>query len=54
MVAEENAFEQARIFLPKYLTPDQQNELFEELDSFPDNRSFYLGKDHFTPILCFT
>jgi hypothetical protein len=48
MVAEENAFEQAKIFLPKYLTPDQQNELFEELDSFPDNRSFYLGKDHFS------
>jgi hypothetical protein len=44
----ESAFEQAKIFLPKYLTPAEQNRLFEELDSFPVNKNFYLGQKHFT------
>jgi hypothetical protein len=47
MVSEENAFEQAQIFLPKYLTPAQQKQLFEELDSFPDIKNFYLDTENF-------
>ena len=48
MESVESAFEQARIFLPKYLTPAQQSQLFEELDSFPDNNNFYLNAKHFS------
>jgi len=47
MVSSEEFFEQAQIFLPKYLIPDQQKELFEELKSFPDNQKFYLNQDQF-------
>lgn len=38
----DDIFEQIKLFLPKYLTPDQQNKLWSELASFPENRSFYL------------
>src|SRR5438034_1007373 len=38
----EDLFKQASIFLPKYLTPAQKNELFSELQSFPDISGFYL------------
>jgi hypothetical protein len=38
----EDIFEQIKLFLPKYLTPSEQRELFQELKSFPDNRAFYL------------
>jgi len=48
MVADENVFEQARIFLPKYLTPAQQKQLFEELDSVPEQKTFYLAQEHFS------
>lgn len=47
MVSSEEVFEQAKIFLPKYLTPDQQKQLFEELDSFPENQQFYLNPEQF-------
>ena len=36
-------FEQARLFLPKYLSPESQRQLFSELESFPENRGFYLA-----------
>lgn len=38
----DDIFEQARLFLPKYLTPAQEKELFSELKKFPDNPRFYL------------
>jgi hypothetical protein len=36
-------FEQIKLFLPKYLTPDQKHTLFSELSAFPNNQSFYLS-----------
>jgi len=38
---EPDLLQQARIFLPKYLSPEQQRDLWEELRSFPSNRSYY-------------
>lgn len=38
----EELFEQIKLFLPKYLTPEQTRELFSELESFPNNHNFYL------------
>lgn len=35
-------FEDIQVFLPKYLTPEDQKKLFEELDGFPGNQNFYL------------
>lgn len=35
--------EQIKLFLPKYLTPEQKEDLFSELAAFPNNRSFYLS-----------
>lgn len=37
-------FEQAKLYLPKYLTSTQQRELFEQLREFPRIREFYLDK----------
>ncbi len=34
--------EQARVFLPKYLTPSQQQELYSELRKFPERFTYYL------------
>ena len=42
-MAETDFFEQIKLFLPKYLTPEKTVELFTELSKFPDNMSFYLG-----------
>ena len=42
-MAEADFFEQIKLFLPKYLTPEKTAELFFELSKFPDNMSFYLG-----------
>src|SRR5437870_4422628 len=36
-------FEQIKLFLPKYLTPEESSDLFSELAKFPDNMSFYLS-----------
>jgi hypothetical protein len=36
-----DTFEQARLFLPKYLSPTRQKDLWSELRSFPNNRSIY-------------
>lgn len=38
-------FEQIRTFLPKYLTPAEKDDLFEELKRFPDNASFYFDRE---------
>jgi hypothetical protein len=38
-------FEQIRVLLPKYLTPAEKDDLFEELKRFPDNASFYFDRD---------
>jgi len=35
-------FEKIRLYLPKYLTPEQTRQLFQELRSFPDNFAYYL------------
>lgn len=35
------SFEDAREFLPKYLTPSDQRELFAELQKLPSNASWY-------------
>ena len=42
MSPETDVFEQIRLFLPKYLTPEQTKELYSELSKFPDNKAFYL------------
>ncbi len=39
----EDIFEQAKLFLPKYLTPAQVKELYSELQKFPDNFNYYLN-----------
>ena len=33
--------EDLRLFLPKYLSPERQNDLWNELRSFPNNRALY-------------
>ena len=40
-MTEADLFQQARIYLPKYLSPEKQRDLWEELKSFPNNRSYY-------------
>jgi hypothetical protein len=40
-----DAFEQVRLFLPKYLSPTRQRDLWSELRSFPNNRSIYSIRD---------
>src|SRR3989442_12258569 len=42
-MAESDFFEQIKLFLPKYLTPQQKSELFAELSKFPENMVFYLS-----------
>jgi hypothetical protein len=34
-------FEQVRLYLPQYLSPDRQQGLWDELKAFPNNRSIY-------------
>lgn len=38
-----DSFDDLKIFFPKYLSEEQQNKLFDELKSFPDNidKRFY-------------
>lgn len=36
-------FELIRLFLPKWLTPEQQRELFSDLKAFPHNQDIYLA-----------
>jgi hypothetical protein len=51
MSVENDIFEQIRLFLPKYLSADQQRELFSELAKFPDNFDFYLHRDDLREML---
>jgi len=44
-------FEQIKLFLPKYLTPHQQSQLFEELRAFPDNMEYYLRRSEWRETL---
>lgn len=37
-------FEEAAVFLPKYLSPEKQGDLFAELKSFPKNMRYYTQK----------
>lgn len=34
-------FEQVRLYLPQYLSPDRQQGLWDELRAFPNNKSIY-------------
>jgi hypothetical protein len=43
--SEPDIFEQARLFLPKYLTPQQTKDLYSELRRFPDIDSYYLRQE---------
>ncbi|MBK9306890.1 MAG: hypothetical protein IPM58_07350 [Nitrospira sp.] len=45
MNLEDGIYEQIKLFLPKYLSPDQTRDLFSELSRFPDNMAFYLNRD---------
>lgn len=47
MSPENDIYEQVRLFLPKYLTPQQTRELFSELSKFPENKNFYLNHPDF-------
>lgn len=51
MSAESDIFEQIKLFLPKYLTPEQTRELFSELSKFPQNMSFYLYREDLREVL---
>lgn len=43
---DRDLFEQAKIYLPKYLSAAKLEELWAELKSFPDNRSFYSAESN--------
>ncbi len=45
MSNESDIFEQAKLFLPKYLTPEKTKELYVELARFPNIPSFYLSRE---------
>ncbi len=51
MSVENDIFEQIRLFLPKYLSPEQHRELFSELEKFPDNFDFYLVRNDLREML---
>jgi hypothetical protein len=38
----DDLFEQAKLFLPKYLTPSDQEQLYSEISSFSSTKPFYL------------
>jgi hypothetical protein len=48
---ENDIFEQIRLFLPKYLSAEQQRELFSELARFPNNFDFYLLRQDLRELL---
>lgn len=51
MSVENDIFEQIRLFLPKYLSAEQQRQLFSELAKFPDNFDFYIFRDDLRELL---
>lgn len=38
----DDLFGDIKVFLPKYLSPKEQHDLFEALKQFPNNKNFYL------------
>jgi hypothetical protein len=40
----EEIFEQVSLFLPKYLTPSQKQDLYSEMLKFPETTQFYLDR----------
>jgi hypothetical protein len=38
---EEDLFQEIRLHLPKYLSPANQRDLWQDLKAFPDTRSYY-------------
>ncbi|HJZ80973.1 MAG TPA: hypothetical protein VKD91_11530 [Pyrinomonadaceae bacterium] len=44
MTTDWEIFEQIKLFLPKYLTPAQTEELYSELKQFPTDKPFYLTR----------
>jgi hypothetical protein len=40
----EEIFEQVSLFLPKYLTPSQKQDLYSEMLRFPGTTQFYLHR----------
>jgi len=47
MSNESDIFEQIKLYLPKYLTPTQTEDLYEELKKFPDFTTYYWDSDEF-------
>ena len=41
----EGIFDQIALFLPKYLSATETRQLYEELQSFPENKNFYMPTD---------
>ncbi len=39
-------FDQVRLYLPQYLSPERQQELWNELRAFPNNRSIYSTRNN--------
>ena len=39
--------EDIRLFLPRYLNPEHQAELFEAIKQFPENKDYYLGRQYY-------
>jgi len=48
---EGDIFEQVRLFLPKYLTPAQSDQLWSELSALPYIKNFYLPESESPPEL---
>lgn len=51
MSIENDIFDQIRLFLPKYLSAEQQRQLFSELAKFPENFDFYLLREDLREML---
>lgn len=48
---EEHLFEEFRVFLPRYLNPEQQQQLFAALKQFPENKDYYLPQEYQNELL---
>jgi len=40
------SFDQVRLYLPQYLSPERQKDLWNDLRSFPNNRSIYSTRNN--------
>lgn len=45
MSSDSELFEQIKLYLPKYLSPEHSKELYSELSRFPNIPSFYFDRD---------